>query len=277
MPEILTDSERAQLDQTIEMFEVITQSQPDDYQSLEILKEAYYKLGRMEDVQTTARKIAEAYESSGQLTQAILEYESILTSYPDDKEAASALERLEQASFGGGEEEAHEDEQGVAGAEAASGTEGAAAAEGDDGRAMMEKVFVEGKVITQPDFNDSWPQADSYPPGQVVPPLVHVLADRGLVPSEDALGLLLERSRLTFLPLSKYDIDVELARTFSKDACRRWCVLPFDRMSKAVMVATANPFNKAAMADIERTTKSRIIWYLAPPEDLIKAVSAIFH
>jgi len=37
----LTASEEAQLQQTIEMFEVITQSQPQDYQSLEILKEAY--------------------------------------------------------------------------------------------------------------------------------------------------------------------------------------------------------------------------------------------
>ena len=44
----LTSSEEAQLAQTIEMFEVITQSQPQDYQSLEILKEAYVKLGKIE-------------------------------------------------------------------------------------------------------------------------------------------------------------------------------------------------------------------------------------
>ena len=41
-----TANEEAQLLQTIEMFEVITQSQPQDYQSLEILKEAYLKLNR---------------------------------------------------------------------------------------------------------------------------------------------------------------------------------------------------------------------------------------
>ena len=35
---MLTPNEEAQLLQTIEMFEVITQSQPMDYQSLEILK-----------------------------------------------------------------------------------------------------------------------------------------------------------------------------------------------------------------------------------------------
>ena len=36
----LTPGEEAQLAQTIEMFEVITESQPSDYQSLEILKDA---------------------------------------------------------------------------------------------------------------------------------------------------------------------------------------------------------------------------------------------
>ena len=41
MATTFTQAEEAQLTQTIEMFEVITQTQPHDYQSLEILKEAY--------------------------------------------------------------------------------------------------------------------------------------------------------------------------------------------------------------------------------------------
>jgi cytochrome c-type biogenesis protein CcmH/NrfG len=43
---VLTSDEEAQLQTTIEMFEVIVQSQPNDFQSWEILKEAYSKLGR---------------------------------------------------------------------------------------------------------------------------------------------------------------------------------------------------------------------------------------
>jgi len=70
----LTSSEEAQLAQTIEMFEVITQTQPQDYQSLEILKEAYFKLGREQDVISTSKRIAQAYVTMGQLSSAILEY-----------------------------------------------------------------------------------------------------------------------------------------------------------------------------------------------------------
>src|SRR5213079_3525992 len=91
----LTSAEEAQLAQTIEMFEVITQSQPQDYQSLEILKEAYVKLGRDEDVVKTSKRIAQAYILMGQLSSAILEYESILQRHPEDADVLGALADLE--------------------------------------------------------------------------------------------------------------------------------------------------------------------------------------
>jgi hypothetical protein len=77
------------------MFEVITQSQPHDYQSLEILKEAYSKLGRESDVIGTAKRIAEAYVQMGQFSSAILEYETILQRYPEDPDVQAALKEIE--------------------------------------------------------------------------------------------------------------------------------------------------------------------------------------
>src|SRR6188474_3442814 len=95
MAATLTANEEAQLLQTIEMFEVITQSQPMDYQSLEILKEAYTKLGRQSDVLVTSKRIAEAYVQLGQLSSAILEYESVLQHRPDDPDVQRALHDIE--------------------------------------------------------------------------------------------------------------------------------------------------------------------------------------
>src|ERR1039458_5427263 len=93
MASTLSPSEEAQLAQTIEMFEVITQSQPHDYQSLEILKEAYSKLSRQKDVINTSKRIAQAYVQMGQLSSAILEYETILQRFPDDPDVKAALSR----------------------------------------------------------------------------------------------------------------------------------------------------------------------------------------
>src|SRR3954470_8494297 len=95
MSATLSPSDEAQLGQTIEMFEVITQSQPHDYQSLEILKEAYSKLSREKDVLNPSKRIAQAYVQMGQLSSAILEYETILQRYPDDPEVQAALKQIE--------------------------------------------------------------------------------------------------------------------------------------------------------------------------------------
>ena len=91
----LSPNEEAQLQQTIEMFEVITQSQPNDCQSLEILKEAYTKMGREQDVINTSKRIAQAYMQSGQLSSAILEYETVLQRRPDDADVQAALKQIE--------------------------------------------------------------------------------------------------------------------------------------------------------------------------------------
>ena len=95
MSTTLNPGEEAQLEQTIEMFEVITQSQPSDYQSLEILKEAYSKLGREKEVVGTSKRIAQAYVHMGQLSSAILEYETILQRHPEDADAMAAMAQID--------------------------------------------------------------------------------------------------------------------------------------------------------------------------------------
>jgi hypothetical protein len=42
-------------------------------------------------------------------------------------------------------------------------------------------------------------------------------------------------------------------------------------------VATANPFNKQAIVDLEKGTKTRLLWYLTSPVDLIKSLKKVFR
>jgi len=259
------------LAQTIEMFEVITQSQPLDYASLEILKEAYLKLGRNHDVVNTSKRIAQAYVQLGQLSSAILEYEGILQQFPGDPDVRAALEQIESqasslAATGDETEILGRVPQPQAGPTAQP-------AEVDDGRAAMRKLFVEGKLISNPDFEQLWstPVAEA-PPKAVQEPFIHLLAERGLVPIERSLKLLIDRVRLPYIPVEMYDVDVEVARSFPRETCIRWCVLPFDRMSKSVLVATANPYNKRATWELENATKSHLIWYLTHPIELKRLI-----
>jgi hypothetical protein len=101
--------------------------------------------------------------------------------------------------------------------------------------------------------------------------------DKGILPIEKSLKIISDKHRSGFLPIERYDIDIELARSFPKDTCHRWCVLPFDRMSKSVLVATANPFNKRATQELEEAVKQRFIWYLTSPTELVKVIRKVIR
>jgi tetratricopeptide (TPR) repeat protein len=282
MASTLTQSEEAQLAQTIEMFEVITESQPHDYQSLEILKEAYSKLSRQKDVVKTSKRIAEAYVQMGQLSSAILEYETILQRFPDDPDVQTALKQIES--------QANNFTDGPATAESApvrptfntthiqKSPDKAAPAKIEDGRQSLYKVFVETKIITSGDFDLCWVSPDpSAPPNGIVEPFIQILADKGILPVEKSMKILSDRTRVAFLPLEKYDIDIDLTRGFPAGVCQRWCVLPFDRMSKSVLVATANPFNQQAAKELAAATPCRLLWYLTSPVELVKNLRKAFR
>jgi hypothetical protein len=271
--------EEAQLAQTIEMFEVITESQPHDYQSLEILKEAYSKLGREKDVVKTAKRIAEAYVQMGQLSSAILEYETILQRSPDDPDVRQALKLIESKANNFAQDTAMAEPPPKASDSTKQYTKsGKSSAPVDDGRQAMHKVFVEGKIITSGDFDLCWITPDiSAPPNGVLEPFVQILADKGILSVEKSLKILTDKTRTAFLPLERYDVDLDLARGFPAEVCRRWCVLPFDRISKSILVATSNPYNQQAAKELAASTPHRLLWYLTQPIELIKNLRKTFR
>jgi tetratricopeptide (TPR) repeat protein len=273
----LNPGEEAQLRQTIEMFEVITQSQPQDYQSLEILKEAYLKLGMEKEVIATSKRIGQAYVQLGQLSSAILEFETVLQRHPDDKEAAEAMAQIESKANNLTRRPPETEAVAKKGSDAPA-KKGAAQPEVDDGRQIMFKHFVEAKVIAASDFEACWPVPSlTTAPSKPVEPFIHNLAERKILPVEQSLKILTDRSRLAFMPLDRYEVDLEVLRSASREICQRWCVAPFDHMSKATMVATANPFNKQAVADMEEKLHTRLLWYLAMPHDLLRLIGKIFR
>lgn len=283
----LTPNEEAQLLQTIEMFEVITQSQPLDTQSLEILKEAHSKLGRESDVVNTSKRIAEAYVHLGQLSSAILEYESILQRSPDDPDVQKALAEIENKanSFSSPAPQTSEpdfgEKQSAADAlKKATDTSvfNVPPAEVDDGKQQMLKMFVESKLVSPADFEQLWPKFNLRDtPRQPADPFIQTLSERQILPLDKALRALCEKTRMAYLPIEKYDVDIEFARAFPKDTCLRWSVLPVDKMSKSICVATCNPYNKQAARELEHHSKARIVWYIAPPAELVRVIKKIFR
>ncbi len=282
----LNPGEEAQLMQTIEMFEVIVQSQPSDTQSLEILKEAYSKLGREEDVVNTSKRIANAYMQQGQLSSAILEYETVLQRRPDDADVRAALKQIEERASNSVVQPPMDSSVLPSVSETTmlrrkakvAATTPAVNGVVDDGRKSLYKVYVESKLITAGDFDLCWRNVDlTLPPPDVIEPFIQTLHEKGIFFIEKSLRLLSDKSRVAHLPLDRYDVDMDLARGFPAEVCRRWCVLPFDRMSKAILVATANPFNQQAAKELSEATTHRLLWYVAAPNDIVNNLRKAFR
>jgi len=277
-----TQGEEAQLLQTIEMFEVIVQSQPNDCQSLEILKEAYSKLGREQDVINTSKRIAQAYMQQGQLSSAILEYETVLQRRPDDADVQTALKQIEDKASNVTVDTVTAEPAALAPPQEETKSRkkvrAPEAAEINDGRQTMRKLFVDSKLISAGDFDLCWRAPDlTTAPSDVCEPFIYVLHDKNLLHVEKSLKLLTDKSRTAFLPLDRYDVDLDLTRGFPAEVCRRWCVLPFDRMSKAILVATANPYNQQAVKELAEATSHRLLWYLAAPSEIINNLRKAFR
>jgi MoxR-like ATPase len=53
--------------------------------------------------------------------------------------------------------------------------------------------------------------------------------------------------------------------------------MPFDRMSKSILVATCNPFNQQAAKELSEATANRLLWYLVSPSELVKNLRKAFR
>ena len=284
----ISEDETQQLLRTVEMFEAITESQPEDYQSWEILKEAYSKLGRRPESLRASKKLAKAHISLGQISQAILEFEGILQEYPDDPEVLAALSEIEAktsqlstAHQPSGAPSLREDSKPTPSAPtlaagAAAPPSSSAKSTPEDGNKALIDVLLAEKLITVQAVEPLLKRLASSPAGssENAQPLTlpQLLVDEQLIKLEDFLTLLVNRSGLPYLPLSTYDVDRDAACLLPRELCFENCIVPFDLISRSVLIATANPFDLAVRSQAQIMLAYNVFWYVTSPEEIQTAL-----
>jgi hypothetical protein len=102
--------------------------------------------------------------------------------------------------------------------------------------------------------------------------LVQLLVDNEVAKLDDILGALVNRSGLPYLPLSGYDVDHETACLVPREICFQHCIIPFDVISRSILIATANPFDMAVRKQVGAAVKYNPIWYVSSPGDITQAL-----
>ena len=286
-----SSEEQAQILHTIEMFEVITRTQPDDYQSLEILKEAYTKLGRAEDSRHTSRKLAEAYFNVGSYALAMQECEMLLAHDPNAPEILAMLGDIESRLQSAGQNVSAGLKHGLIAKALGGGGEGGLVRLDrkeletynlhERGEEQLAKFLLLQQFFTEESVTAALAtvqQRNRNLPGQALAASLLVELCRSDTDKVDQIiSALVDRTKAAFVPLEYYDFDRQLARMLPDNLTLGRLCVPFDLISRTIMVACCNPFDAAGRAAVQQSLDYTVSWYLARPAAIERTLHDVYR
>ena len=93
---------------------------------------------------------------------------------------------------------------------------------------------------------------------------------------EAVLSALIDRTKFAYVPLEYYDIDRQVVRMLPDDLTINRLFVPFDLVSRTIMVAVCNPFDAEAREAVQQSLDYTVNWYLAKPAVIIKTLQEIY-
>ena len=288
----LSDEEHNQIVQTIEMFEVITQTQPDDYQSLEILKEAYNKLSKVEDALKISRRLAEAYFNVGSYTLAMQECEAILVKEANAPDILAMLGDIEARLQASGHAISNRQADASDTAGGAGNSDGSlirldrskerrSAELGSRGDDHLAKFLIVQQLFTEDDVKaalDNVERSNKDLSGQALAvSLLDYLCKDSANSLEKVLSALIDRTKFAYVPLEYYDIDRQIAPMLPESLTLNRLFVPFDLVSRTMMVACCNPFDAAGREAVQQSVDYTVMWYLSRPSAIIRSLQSIYR
>jgi hypothetical protein len=308
-PPPISPEEKEQLLQTIEMFEVIVSANPHDCQSLEILKDAYTRMGMRRELLKISRRMAQTLMELGQFATAILEFEQILRHEPDNPEVIAAMgdceERMHRASntatgrhggpngqSGSGSGSAVEGGNLIAtsatnrqdsrvGSGAHAFQEGRMAALTTDGNETLAKFLTQNKLVPDVLVHASLERVQkvnrALRESSMARSLLDEIVERGGPTIEAILEGIVDRTKFAYVPLEYYDVDRQVVRMLPEELTLKRLIVPFDVMSRTVMVAMANPFDAPGKEVAQSLLDYNIQWHVASPSAIIKVLAQAYR
>jgi tetratricopeptide (TPR) repeat protein len=293
----LSEEERSQIVQTIEMFEAITQTQPDDYQSLDILKEAYQKIGKPDDALRVSRRLAEAYFAAGSYTLAMQECEVILVKEPNAPDILAMLGDIETRLQASGKAIATasaaqnglidkatttgDSESSLIDIGNRNGDSGKQVNLSDRGEDHLAKFLIVQQLFTEEEVSAALLAVQQFNKdltGQAlaVSLLDHLCKD-DVKCLEAVLSALIDRTKFAYVPLEYYDLDRQIAPMLPEHLTLGRMFVPFDLVSRTMMVACCNPFDSVGREAVQQSVDYTVMWYLARPVALIRSLQSIYR
>jgi type IV pilus assembly protein PilB len=79
-----------------------------------------------------------------------------------------------------------------------------------------------------------------------------------------------------YLPLSNYEIDKEVIETVPENVCRKFCLIPIDKIGQSLTLAMSNPLNVQAAEDIELITGCTVQTFVSTATEINQSIEKYY-
>ena len=94
---------------------------------------------------------------------------------------------------------------------------------------------------------------------------------------DSLLSSLIDATKFGYVPLEYYDIDRSVVRMLPDHLTLGRLIVPFDIVSRTMMVALCNPFDAAAKQAVQSSLDYHIQWYLAKPAAITRILRDVYR
>ena len=94
---------------------------------------------------------------------------------------------------------------------------------------------------------------------------------------EDIVKALVRQYGFPYLPLANYEIPPEVVASVPVNVCRRYCLIPIDKIGKSLTVAMSNPLNVQALEDVELVTGCAVQSFVSTAADIKNAIQRYYE
>jgi hypothetical protein len=151
----------------------------------------------------------------------------------------------------------------------------------EDGNQALAKFLIQHRLAPEDVIHDSLDRVqrrnEMLPPNSLAASLIAEIVNHGGAELESVLCGILERTKFAYIPLEYYDVDRQVVRMLPESITLSRLIVPFDVMSRTVMVATANPFDALGKEAAQQLLDYSIQWHVASPEAISRVLQQAYR
>lgn len=135
----------------------------------------------------------------------------------------------------------------------------------------MGELLIERGVISHDQLNLARDHQDRH--GGL---LGEILVELKFATEKDIAQALTCQYGFPYLPLANYEIDPEVINSVPESVCRKFCLIPIDKIGKSLTLAMSNPLNFQAMEDVELITGCTVQTFVSTTTEIKESIDKYY-